>query len=95
MPDIKLLPKLSHPYMGHIKAKNTSLELKLRRLLVEMGYGGYRAHYGKLLGKPDIVFTKHKKREVIYLLLRKRKNYFVKKSESENLFPLHDINEPL
>ena len=53
--------KPSRPHMKRVKAKNTSLELKLRRLLLDMGYRGYRIHYDKLPGKPDIVFTKHKK----------------------------------
>lgn len=47
--------------MALVKAKNTSPELRVRRLLVDMGYRGYQVHYGELLGKPDIVFTKLKK----------------------------------
>ncbi len=54
-------PETSHPHMKRVKAKNTSLELKLRRLLLSMGYRGYRIHYGALPGKPDVVFTRYKK----------------------------------
>ena len=51
----------SRPHMKRVKAKNTSLELKLRRLLLDMGYRGYKIHYNALPGKPDVAFTKHKK----------------------------------
>ena len=47
--------------MTQVKGKNTSPELKLRHLLLNMGYRGYRIHYDKLPGKPDVVFTKHRK----------------------------------
>lgn len=43
--------------MSRIRAKNTSPELKLRKALWHAGLRGYRIHY-KLVGKPDIVFTK-------------------------------------
>lgn len=52
---------ISRPHMRRVKAKNTSLELKLRRLLTDMKYRGYRIHYDKLPGKPDIVFTRRRK----------------------------------
>ena len=42
--------------MSHIKNKNTSIELLVRRRLFAMGYR-YRVNYKALPGKPDIVFT--------------------------------------
>lgn len=45
--------------MSHIKSKNTSIELLVRRRLFAMGYR-YRVNYKELPGKPDIVFTKKK-----------------------------------
>lgn len=45
--------------MSRIHGKNTSPELKLRKMLWEAGIRGYRVHY-KLPGKPDIVFTRKK-----------------------------------
>ena len=45
--------------MSRIRGKNTSPELKLRKMLWESGLRGYRVHY-KLPGKPDIVFTRKK-----------------------------------
>ena len=45
--------------MSHIKSKNTSIELLVRRKLFSMGYR-YRVNYKALPGKPDIVFTKKK-----------------------------------
>lgn len=50
--------------MSKIHSKNTSPEIKLRKLLSGLGVRGYRLHY-KLTGKPDIVFTK--KRIVIFI----------------------------
>lgn len=47
--------------MRQVKAKNTTPELALRKLIWGMGYRGYRIHYDKLPGKPDIVFTKSKR----------------------------------
>lgn len=47
--------------MRKVRAKNTAPELILRRLLRSMGYRGYRIHYDKLPGKPDVVFTRRKK----------------------------------
>ena len=40
--------------MSHIKNKNTSIELLVRRRLFAMGYR-YRVNYKALPGKPDIV----------------------------------------
>lgn len=45
--------------MSHIKSKDTSIELMVRRYLFAMGYR-YRVNYKELPGKPDIVFTKKK-----------------------------------
>lgn len=48
-----------HKNMSHIRSKNTSIEIKLRKKLWERGYR-YRKNYDKLPGKPDIVLTKYK-----------------------------------
>lgn len=45
--------------MSHIKSKDTSVEMMVRRRLFAMGYR-YRVNYKALPGKPDIVFTKKK-----------------------------------
>ena len=45
--------------MSHIKSKNTSIELLVRKELFARGFR-YRVNYKKLPGKPDIVFTKKK-----------------------------------
>lgn len=45
--------------MSHIKSKDTSIELMVRRYLFAIGYR-YRVNYKELPGKPDIVFTKKK-----------------------------------
>ena len=45
--------------MSHIKSKDTSTELLVRRKLFSMGYR-YRVNFKALPGKPDIVFTKKK-----------------------------------
>ena len=54
-----LTPEQRRKNMSHIHSKNTSPELKLRKLLWDSGIRGYRIHY-HLPGKPDIVFTKKK-----------------------------------
>lgn len=46
--------------MRQIKSKNTKPELALRKELFKQGIRGYRIHYSKLPGKPDIAFTKKK-----------------------------------
>ena len=43
--------------MSHIKSKNTSIELLVRKKLHSLGYR-FRVNYKELPGKPDIVFTK-------------------------------------
>lgn len=45
--------------MQHIKAKDTNIEVKLRKSLWIKGYH-YRKNYDRLPGKPDIVLTKYK-----------------------------------
>ncbi len=45
--------------MSHIRSKDTSIELKVRKYLFSLSYR-YRVNYKKLPGKPDIVFTKKK-----------------------------------
>lgn len=45
--------------MRRIKAKDTTIEVKLRKSLWSKGYR-YRKNYDRLPGKPDIVLTKYK-----------------------------------
>lgn len=45
--------------MQHIKSKDTSIEIALRKTLWAKGYR-YRKNYSKLPGKPDIALTKYK-----------------------------------
>ena len=45
--------------MRHVKSKDTTIELKLRKELWHRGYR-YRKNYSKLPGKPDIVLMKQK-----------------------------------
>jgi DNA mismatch endonuclease, patch repair protein len=45
--------------MSKIRYKDTKIEIMLRKAIYEAGCRGYRLNY-KLLGKPDIVFTKYK-----------------------------------
>lgn len=45
--------------MQRIKAKDTSIEVKLRKALWEKGFR-YRKNYNILPGKPDIALTKYK-----------------------------------
>lgn len=54
-----ITPKRRSEIMSHIKSKDTSIELMVRRYLFKLGYR-YRVNYKKLPGKPDIVFTKNK-----------------------------------
>lgn len=44
--------------MSRIKGKNTSIELIVRRKLWALGFRGYRIHSSKVLGNPDITFSK-------------------------------------
>ncbi len=45
--------------MSRIKSYNTTPEITFRKYLWGLGYR-YRKNYSKLIGKPDIVFTKRK-----------------------------------
>src|SRR3989344_3986775 len=45
--------------MSKIRYKDTKIEKRMREAIFHSGLRGYRLNY-KLLGKPDIVFTKHK-----------------------------------
>jgi len=45
--------------MSHIRGKNTSIEVKLRKALWAKGYR-YRKNYAKLPGHPDIAITKYR-----------------------------------
>lgn len=55
----KVSSKRRSEIMSHIKSKDTSIELMVRRYLFSQGYR-YRVNYKKLPGKPDIVFIKKK-----------------------------------
>ncbi len=48
-----------HKNMSHIRAKDTAIELILRKALWDKGYR-YRKNYKELPGVPDIVLTKYK-----------------------------------
>lgn len=48
-----------HKNMSHIKSRDTSIEIKLRKALWNKGYR-YRKNYNKLPGKPDIALIKYK-----------------------------------
>jgi DNA mismatch endonuclease (patch repair protein) len=54
-----LTPEQRHKCMSHIKSKNTSIEVLLRKALWHEGIR-YRRSYNKLPGKPDIAITKYK-----------------------------------
>ena len=54
-----LTPEQRAYNMSRIRGKDTSPELKLRKMLSAEGIRGYRIHYD-LPGKPDIVFVKKK-----------------------------------
>jgi DNA mismatch endonuclease (patch repair protein) len=49
----------SSAVMSRIKAKNTKAEVMLRKALWNYGYR-YRLHSKKVIGRPDIIFAKHK-----------------------------------
>ena len=48
-----------HKNMSHIRSKDTSIEVTLRKALWHKGYR-YRKNYSALPGQPDIAITKHK-----------------------------------
>ena len=54
-----LTPAQRHKAMTRIKAKDTSIEVKLRKALWHKGYR-YRKNYKLLPGKPDIALTKQR-----------------------------------
>jgi DNA mismatch endonuclease (patch repair protein) len=54
-----LTPEQRHKSMSHIRSKNTSIEVLLRKALWHEGIR-YRKNYDKLPGKPDIAITKYK-----------------------------------
>jgi len=54
-----ITPERRSEIMSHIRSKDTSVELMVRRYLFALGYR-YRVNYKALPGKPDIVFTKKK-----------------------------------
>lgn len=43
--------------MSRIRAKNTTPELSVRQALRERGFTGYRLHYAKAPGRPDMAFV--------------------------------------
>lgn len=58
MADI-LTKEQRHKNMSHIRGKDTSIEIKLRKELWNRGYR-YRKNYNKVPGRPDIAITKYK-----------------------------------
>ncbi|MGH8176010.1 MAG: very short patch repair endonuclease [Steroidobacter sp.] len=42
--------------MRQVRSRNTSPELAVRRLLRELGFGGYRVHRRDLPGNPDVAW---------------------------------------
>ena len=54
-----LSPEQRKKNMQHIRAKDTKIEIILRKALWSKGYR-YRKNYKKLPGNPDIVLTKYK-----------------------------------
>ena len=54
-----LTPEQRRKNMQAIKCRDTSIELALRKALWKKGIR-YRKNYKLLIGKPDIVITKHK-----------------------------------
>lgn len=54
-----LTPEQRRKNMQHIRAKDTSIEVMLRKALWQKGYR-YRKNYKNLPGKPDIALTKYK-----------------------------------
>lgn len=55
----RLTPEQRHKNMQNIKAKDTSIEMILRKALWNKGIR-YRKNYKGLIGKPDIVLSKYK-----------------------------------
>ncbi len=55
----KLTKEQRHKCMSHIRSKDTSIELALRKRLWSEGFR-YRKNYKKLPGTPDIALTKYR-----------------------------------
>lgn len=55
----KLTKEQRHKNMSHIRSKDTSIEVKLRKALWHEGFR-YRKNYKALPGTPDIVLTKYR-----------------------------------
>lgn len=60
MADVLTSPQRS-ACMRAVRAKNTTPELTVRKILRELGFPGYRLHRRDLPGKPDISFLGRKK----------------------------------
>lgn len=56
----RLTPEARSRLMSHVKGKDTTPEMVVRRLVHGMGYR-YRLHGRNLPGKPDLVFASRKK----------------------------------
>ncbi|MDD5333173.1 MAG: very short patch repair endonuclease [Rhodoferax sp.] len=56
----RLSPEHRGWLMSHVKSKDTTPELTVRRLIFGMGYR-YRLHDKRLPGKPDLVFAGRRK----------------------------------
>ena len=52
--------EITSQVMSLIRAKNTKPELMLRKALYQSGLRGYRLHWKKAPGRPDIVYPKDK-----------------------------------
>lgn len=52
--------ELTSRIMSAIKAKNTKPEIMLRKALWFEGYSGYRLHWKKVAGRPDICYPRKK-----------------------------------
>lgn len=48
--------ELTSEIMSSVRAKNTKPELALRKVLYHSGLSGYRLHWKKVPGRPDITF---------------------------------------
>ena len=59
MRTFKNVPETRSKTMSHIRGKDTSIEVALRKALREKGYH-YRKNYKALPGSPDICLTKYK-----------------------------------
>ncbi|MBN1195332.1 MAG: very short patch repair endonuclease [Methanomicrobiaceae archaeon] len=102
---VDVLTKEQRKYnMSRIRGKDTSPELKIRKMLYTRGIQGYRVHY-KLPGKPDIVFIK--KRIAIFIdgcfwhkcpecfqEPQTRKEFWMNKIDA-NVKRDHDVNQKL